>query len=123
MNKFYTLESAIKFYELSKDLKLPSHLKCQYLRACSSISLNLSEGAAKPTLADRRKFYFIALGSLRECQTILRLHGQSDKIVWQKADYLGACLYKLSGRKVSGKNYICVPNSICQLFRVIFSYE
>jgi four helix bundle protein len=70
-------------------------LKNQYLRACSSVALNLAEGSAKPTVSDRRKFYYIALGSLRECQTILKLHAQTQIVVTQKADYLGACLYKL----------------------------
>jgi four helix bundle protein len=95
MKKFFTLDLAVEFYEISKDLKLPNHLRDQYLRPCSSIALNLSEGSAKPTVADRRKFYFIALGSTRECQTILRLHGRSDLIITRKADYLGACVYRL----------------------------
>ncbi|MEK6578646.1 MAG: four helix bundle protein [Bdellovibrionota bacterium] len=95
MTKFFTLELAVEFYEISKDLRMPAHLKSQYLRACSSIALNLSEGSAKPTLADRRRFYFIALGSFRECQTILRLHGQTQTAVLKKSDFLGACLYKL----------------------------
>ena len=95
MKSFFTLEFAIEFYQDSKNLKLPSHLKDQYLRACSSIALNLSEGSAKPTKADRRKFYFIALGSMRECQTILRLNGQDNSTVSRKADHLGACLYNL----------------------------
>ncbi len=95
MKTFFTLELAHEFYEISKGLKLPSHLKDQYFRACSSISLNLSEGAAKPTLADRRKFYFVALGSTRECQTILRLHGQSDLLISRKANFLAICVYKL----------------------------
>ena len=95
MKSFFTLDLAIEFYQTSKALKLPPHLKDQYLRACSSISLNLGEGSAKPTLADRRKFYFIALGSMRECQTILRLNGHSDGTLWKKADFLGVCIYRL----------------------------
>ena len=95
MKQFFTLELAIEFYEDSKNLKMPGHLKEQYLRACSSISLNISEGSAKPTKADRRKFYFVALGSMRECQTLLRLCGQADQKILQKADFLGACLYRL----------------------------
>ncbi|MBI3534569.1 MAG: four helix bundle protein [Deltaproteobacteria bacterium] len=43
-----------------------------------SIPLNLAEGSAKPTSPDRRKFYFIALGSLREVQTLLALFGRSS---------------------------------------------
>jgi len=42
MNKFFTLELAIEFYELSKGLRIPPHLKNQFLRACSSTALNLS---------------------------------------------------------------------------------
>jgi len=95
MKKFFTHELAVEFYQISKGLRMPAHLKSQYLRACSSIALNLAEGSAKPTVADRKKFYFIALGSLRECQTILRLHGQTEVDLYRKADYLGACLYKL----------------------------
>jgi four helix bundle protein len=95
MKTFFTLDLAVEFYQISKDLKLPAHLKSQFLRACSSISLNLSEGSAKPTTADRRKFFYVALGSLRECQTVLRLHGQTNAAVLTKADFLGACLYKL----------------------------
>ena len=105
MKSFFTLELAIEFYQISKDLKLPSHLRDQYLRACSSVSLNLSEGSAaplskryrltKPTKADRRKFYFVALGSMRECQCILRHYGQADPFLMKKADFLGACVYQL----------------------------
>jgi hypothetical protein len=95
MKKFFALELAVEFYQASKGIKLPRHLKDQYLRACSSVALNLAEGSAKPTAKDRAKFYYIALGSHRECQTILKLHGQNAGSVWQKGDFLGACLYKL----------------------------
>jgi len=95
MKQFFTLELAVEFYQSSKDLNLPAHLKNQFLRACSSIAMNLSEGSAKPTVAGRKRFYFIALGSLRECQTILRLHEQSHSSFVNKADFLGACIYKL----------------------------
>ncbi|MBX9769127.1 MAG: four helix bundle protein [Bdellovibrionales bacterium] len=95
MKQFFALELAIEFYQLSKGLKLPSHLRDQFLRALSSVSLNLSEGSAKPTKADRRKFYFIALGSVRECQTILKLHGTAPVEISKKADLLGICVYKL----------------------------
>jgi four helix bundle protein len=89
------LELAIEFYRDTKSLKFPTHLRDQYLRACSSVPLNLSEGSAKPTQADRRKYYFIALGSVRECQTILKLQGYGTSTFGQKADFLGACVYKL----------------------------
>ena len=95
MKKFFTLELAVEFYEASRGIPMQPHLKSQYLRACSSVALNLSEGSAKPTASDRRKFYHIALGSHRECQTILRLHGQAPAQVRTKADFLGVCLYRL----------------------------
>lgn len=93
MKKFFTYELAVGFYQEAKQIKMPYHLKEQFERASSSIVLNLAEGSAKPTAKDRRKFYHIALGSLRECQAIFALiqnHGAS-----KKADFLGACLYKL----------------------------
>jgi len=72
---------------------LSSVAKDQFDRAALSISLNLAEGAAKPTEKDRRKFYFIALGSMREVQTLLELFGSEDLI--KKADILAAHLYCL----------------------------
>ncbi len=95
MSSLFTLELAIEFYRESRSLRLPAHLKSQYLRACSSVAMNLSEGSAKPTVADRRRFYFVALGSFRECETILRLHGHTAPALLQKSDFLGACLYRL----------------------------
>ncbi len=83
-----------KFYQLSKRQKMPSHLRDQFLRASSSIALNLSEGSAKPTLKDRKRFYHIALGSVREAQTVLRL-AEADEQVQRKAEFLGICVYRL----------------------------
>ncbi|MGE3386767.1 MAG: four helix bundle protein [Bdellovibrionales bacterium] len=39
-----------------------------------SIALNLAEGSGKETNADRRRFYQIAMGSLREAQAIIDLY-------------------------------------------------
>ena len=33
MKAFFTLDLAIDFYQAAKDLRLPSHLKNQYLRS------------------------------------------------------------------------------------------
>ena len=65
----------------------------QFHRASLSIVLNLAEGSAKPTAKDRRKFYRIGLGSLREVQAILDIIGHIQLI--KEADKLGAFLYKL----------------------------
>jgi len=56
-------------------------------------SISAVEGSAKPTPKDRKRFYAISLGSLREVQTILDLIDHKQLI--KEADILGAFLYKL----------------------------
>ena len=65
-----------------------------FLRALSSIALNLKEGSAKPTKKDRVKFYFIAMGSFREIEAILDLQS-IEGFQREKANLLGAHLYRL----------------------------
>ena len=93
MQKFKTYQLAIKFYRNSNNLKLRQPLRSQFHRASLSIVLNLAEGSAKPTVKDRKKFYYISLGSLREVQAILDIVGHIKLI--KEADKLGAYLYKL----------------------------
>ena len=93
MQKFKTYQLALKFYRNSQRLHLCSPHKDQFKRAASSIVLNLAEGSAKPTAKDRRKFYYISLGSLREVQAILDMISHVE--LAQQADRLGAYLYKL----------------------------
>jgi len=64
---------AVQFYRKVRGQKVPLHLRDQFLRAASSIALNLGEGSAKPFGRDRRRFYLIALGSVRECEAIIEL--------------------------------------------------
>lgn len=42
-------------------------LTAQFRRAAISIPANIAEGFRKPTAADKRRYYFIALGSCDEC--------------------------------------------------------
>ncbi len=78
---------------------MPSHLKDQLLRASSSICLNLGEGAGKTSTRDQRRFFEIAMGSLRESQAILFLtHSPTHPIV-EQADRLAASLYLLLNPK------------------------
>ena len=70
---FRSYNLAVEFYRQTRLIKLPYFLKDQLQRASSSIALNLAEGSAKPTKADRRRFYYIALGSVRECESIIEL--------------------------------------------------
>jgi four helix bundle protein len=93
MKNFRTYELSIQFHRGCQKLKLSTVAKDQFDRAILSIVLNLAEGAAKPTERDRRKFYFTALGSLREVQALLDLFGPEDLI--RKADSLAAHLYRL----------------------------
>ena len=95
MRRFRTYDMAVEFHKMSRGLRLPSYLRSQFLRASSSVALNLSEGSAKRTPRDQCKFYHIAFGSLRECQAVLDLAPQDYPQARKLADQLGGCLYRL----------------------------
>ena len=91
---FLTYDLAVRFYRAGQKVQMPAYLKSQFDRASSSIVLNTNEGSGRKTLADRRRFFSIGLGSLRECQAILDLvsaNGETRAI----ADSLGGCLWRL----------------------------
>ena len=91
---FRTYHLAVSFFRLTRELKLGHVLSDQLTRASSSIVLNLAEGGAKSSKKDRKRFFEIALGSLRESQAILDLAHAGPKYT-QLADRLGANLYCL----------------------------
>ena len=93
MKNFKTYELAKEFYKECQNLKLKAPFKDQFDRALLSIVLNIVEGSAKPTAKDRKRFYSIAMGSLRETQAILDLCNY--RVQLQKSDSVAACLYKL----------------------------
>ena len=93
MKNFKTYELAVTFYRQAATLRLSRHLKEQLCRASSSIALNLAEGSGRYSKADQRRFYTIALGSLRESQAILDL--AEDTSLTQLLDSLAAHLYRL----------------------------
>jgi four helix bundle protein len=93
MKTFRTYNLAIQFHKDCQKLKLSTVAKDQFDRALLSIPLNLAEGSAKPTERDRKKFYFTALGSLREVQVLLELFGSNELL--KQADVLAAHLYCL----------------------------
>ncbi len=66
------------------------------LRAASSVVLNLAEGSARATHADRLRFYRIALSSQRECTAILAIAPNMNPSVVQLCDRLGGHLYRLA---------------------------
>jgi len=92
---FRTYQLALRFHHSCRDLRIPSYIRMQLLRASSSVALNLAEGSAKPTARDQLRFYSIALGSLRECQAALALSAEEGSAVAALADQLGGHLYRL----------------------------
>jgi len=87
---------AVQFYRQAKGVSLPAHLKNQLLRAASSVALNISEGTGRRTSPDRRRFFTIAMGSIRECQAVVDLErSQFSPAQRDKLDHLAACTFKL----------------------------
>ena len=99
LKDFRSYQLALQLYRRCEGIQIRGPLRDQLHRASASIVLNLAEGSAKPTEKDRRRFYAISLGSLREVQTILELSQQ--KALFRLADHLGACIYKLSRKPAS----------------------
>ncbi len=95
MKNFRTYQFAIEFYRAAKALPLSGPLASQLDRASSSIALNLAEGAGRISKNDRKRFYKIAFGSLRECQAILDLAAPCPPALVALADKLAAHLYRL----------------------------
>ncbi|MCB0345760.1 MAG: four helix bundle protein [Bdellovibrionales bacterium] len=95
MKNFRTYQAAVEFYRLAATAKLPRHLKDQLDRAASSIVLNLAEGAGRFGRKDQKRFFHIALGSLRECQAIIDIAQNTDSSMELSADKLGAHIFKL----------------------------
>ncbi len=100
LHNFNTYQLAVQFHHHCEELKVPEYLRDQLMRASASIVLNIAEGSAKPTAKDQRKYYAIALGSLRECQAVGDLVRQPVLPFSDLANQLGACLHTLvHGRK------------------------
>ena len=94
LQNFRSYHVAVEFYQECESIYLKAYLKDQLMRAALSIVNNLAEGSAKPTEADRRRFYSISLASFREVQSILLI--TKNAVLVQKFDHLGGMLYRLS---------------------------
>lgn len=105
MRTFRTLDLAIEFYDRVEAAKVQGHLRDQLLRACSSISLNLSEGNAKRSAKEKKRFYQTSYASLQECKTILKLAKCEDDKLVDEADKLGAWLYKLLKSEIKTQDF------------------
>ena len=95
MKNFRTFNLAVEFYRHSRSLRMRASLKDQLLRTSQSIALNLAEGRGKPTTKDQKRYFSIAMGSLRECQAILILESLKETEAWEILDKLGAHLFRL----------------------------
>lgn len=95
MKNFRTLDLAVEFYDKTLELNLKGNLRDQLERAASSISLNLSEGNAKRTVKEKKRYYHTAYASTQECKTILRLIKNKDMELEDMIDKLGASIYRL----------------------------
>ena len=93
MKHFRTYQLAKELFHDLKVLKVSGPMKDQLERASLSIVLNLAEGSAKAGFKDRKKFFTIAYGSLRETQAVLELI--DDKVLGDKADKIAAHIFKL----------------------------
>ena len=95
MKNFITYQLAKEFYSLTLRLKPNRHLKEQLTRASLSVVLNLAEGSGRSAGGDKRRFYNIALASLRECQAALDVTPSASDELRDMADKLGAYIYNL----------------------------
>ena len=95
LKDFRLYQAAIRFYQLCKALELPPNSKDQLLRASSSIGRNIGEGYGRILHKDKRRFYRIALGSVRECTAVFDQEVVKDIVLRDLADFLGGGLYKL----------------------------
>ncbi|MFM2388076.1 MAG: hypothetical protein RL660_2833 [Bacteroidota bacterium] len=83
-------------------LKLEKYVNDQLGRASYSIVLNIAEGCAKSSKADRKNYFTTARSSVFECVAILDIMHQSKDLEEQKyqenlrlADELSRMLYKM----------------------------
>lgn len=100
---FRTLDLAVEFHDEVAALNVQGHLRDQIVRAASSIALNLTEGNAKFSAKEKRRYYQVAYGSLKECETALRMLKIKDQPINQTANHLGGALYKLVRSDLKGR--------------------
>jgi four helix bundle protein len=95
LRDFQAFQLAKEFHWGCKNLRISRFLQDQLLRASASVALNTAEGSGKRTAQDQRRFYSIALGSLRECEAILELEKINNPELFRILDRLGAVLFTL----------------------------
>jgi four helix bundle protein len=99
MKNFRTYQMALELYREGKKLELKGEIRDQLERASLSVVLNLAEGSAKMGQKERRRFFTIAMGSLRETQACLEINNSG---LLDKVDRLAASLHCLIQRPGPG---------------------
>ena len=89
----YAEEYAIELFHEVQTLTLKNPIKDQLNRASLSIALNLAEGSGRSSKRDQRRFYSIALGSVREVQALVKIIRHND--LMRKYDRLGGLVFCL----------------------------
>jgi four helix bundle protein len=102
------MDLAVACYGLTRALRIARHtdLSSKLLRACVSVPTNIAEGHGRGTDKDFAHFLDIAMGSLREVETIVILvdrvglanHATALELL-KRADEVGALLYGLRRSK------------------------
>lgn len=105
MKTFRTLDLAVEFYGLVEEAKITGHLRDQLLRAASSISLNLSEGNAKQSVKEKKRFYQMAYASAQECKVIIKLAKVEDDAVIGMIDKLSAWTFNLLKSEITSLEF------------------
>lgn len=90
---FIALDIATELYQECEKLSLRNPIKDQLLRASLSIALNITEGSGRIHKKDQRRFYSIAMGSLRETQCLIRI--LKNEVLFERYDRLGGLIYGL----------------------------
>ena len=93
LNNFRAYNLAVELYRSCQAIQAPAYVRDQLLRAALSVACNLGEGSGKSSPKDRARIDSIALGSLREVQVILELHGNPASRM--QADRAAASVYRL----------------------------
>ena len=100
MKTFRTYHLAVRFHRAAAPLRLQRPLGDQLRRAASSAALTLAEGYGRSTLADQRRFFAMALGSVRECQAVFDLAGDAVSAAQRDLlDHLAASVWRLMNPK------------------------
>ena len=93
LQNFRAFQLAHQFHREAKKRNLRGELRDQLERAALSVMLNLAEGSGKESAKDRRRFYSMAFGSVREIQAICLII--EDEALAKSIDQVAAHVYKL----------------------------